>query len=891
MSISVRILAALLLSAPAFTCFADAAASPSAQSPTALQNLALSQYQYALIDPAYPVIDQMQQSRLEFERMLKQDKSGDALTGEKLARFGQWQAMLQADIQGQRKAGITLRNQFLAGTDPAEIRTRLASFRCADAVALREGSFAANLSAQQTVWIELQSDAKQTVQVNTIGSNVDTKIAVYDDRCPAANQSPDELRDDDLGLAARYELPPGRVNRKFLAVSANQAGDVQIRIALANGSIRGKVTTSIGTAFNGNVIAGHYENGYFSSNGFAYIQNDGTYSISVPPNSYYVVAQSYYSNNFIGQIYPAVSCFAPIGGNYCALNGATLLSVTDGVVLNNIDFSLMEGGSISGRITGQRPGETPSINVYFSDGANSGLQVDMDSVGRFRVAGLPATSVKVSAGAAGAQTQLFDGVDCPLSGCDLSLGAAISVALGVEHRNINFDLEKLPTISGTIIGSPNYSIAIAYDSSGARQTFQSDSTGKYTLSLHPGAYYLSFYSPGFVSQLYANKPCSAQPYQNTCSNFATGTPVILQAQQNVVIDVSLIQRGSISGQVLDDLGVPVVDASVRVCTSNPSNCSSNSGTSQVQTNLSGNYSISGLSAGGYYVVASSNLHLDKAFPNADCQITPGISCNPQFSGASLVSVEDNVQRTGISFSLERAGSISGALSGLPYYYSSSIEVAKLGYIAGIYSQLATLTNNTYKMLDLPPGEYRLIGGRQNDTVFAQIFANRNCAGTLASPCQISSGDPINLDRFSNVIGKDFNFAQRFGASGYVRNANAAPIPNAIVDYWVIQQPPLLPQRYYSTLTDSQGRFSIAVNYSGGDFYLSTDAPNYVSNQVYAGVQCPVGTSAYAGTCSFAGATVLSSPAEIPGQLDNIIFNLSTSGLSDAIFANGLESSN
>jgi len=99
----------------------------------------------------------------------------------------------------------------------------------------------------------------------------------------------------------------------------------------------------------------------------------------------------------------------------------------------------------------------------------------------------------------------------------------------------------------------------------------------------------------------------------------------------------------------------------------------------------------------------------------------------------------------------------------------------------------------------------------------------------------------------------------------------------------------LPQRNYSTLTDDTGHYSIAVNGDSGGFYLSTDAPNYFSNQIYSGVQCAVGTSAFAGTCSFAGATVLTAPAQLPRQLDNIIFNLPSSGLNESFLANGFES--
>jgi len=892
MSITVRILAALLLGTPAFSCLADAAipASTNAQTPTTLQKSALWQYQRALVDPAYPVVEQMQQSRTALERMVKLDQRSASSKSEKLARFEQWLSMLQADIQGQRKAGITRRNAFLAGTEPSEIHTRLASFACAEAVTLGEGSFSANLSAQQTVWIALQSDAKQTVQVNTIGSNVDTKIAVYDQRCPTANQDANELRDDDLGLAARYELEPARAVRKYLAISADQSGDIQIRVALANGTIRGKVTTPTSNAYNGNVTAGRYENGYFSYSGHGYTQNDGTYSISLSPNSYYVLAQSGNPGSVLPQVYPAQPCFGQFGGAYCTILAATQLTVPDGGLVDGINFNLTEGGSISGRITGQSSGSTPSVYVYFPDGSNNYLQANVDTVGRFRVIGLPNVTVKMSAGANGAQTQLFNGVNCPQSGCVLSLGTPIPVVQGVERGNINFNLENLPTISGTVSGGQTYSYVTAYTSSGNYYNTQANSTGKYSITLQPGSYYLSFQSTGYVPQLYANKPCFTQTYQNSCSNFADGTPVVLGLQQNVIIDATLVRQGSVSGQVLDDLGAPVVGASVRACSAiDTSVCSSNYGFAQAQTNQLGNYSISGLSAGDYYFIAVSDSHLDKAYPNVGCQITPGVSCNPEFSGASAVSVEDNVQRTGINFSLDRSSSISGAFSGSPYYYYAGVEAARAGYTAGIYSQLVTITNESYKMFDLPAGEYRLIAGRQAYVVFAQIFANRSCAGTLASPCQISTGDPITLNQFSNVSGKDFSFAQRFGASGYVRNSNGTAIPNAIVDYWQIQQAPLLPQRTYSTLSDNLGRFSIVANTYSGNFYLSTDAPSFVSNQIYAGIQCAIGTSAYAGTCSFASATVLTAPAQIPGQLDNIIFSLPLTGLNDGFFAHGFES--
>lgn len=886
MSVSVRLLAAMLFSATAFACFADVGT----QSSTAIQNSALRQYQRALVDPAYPVVEQMQQNRTDFERMVKKEQQNAAPTSEKLARFGQWLSMLQADIQGQRSARVAVRNQFLAGTDPRDIHTNLASFDCADAVMLGEGSFAANLSANQTVWVALQSDAKQTLQINTIGSNVDTKIASYGMHCPTANQAPEELRDDDLGLAARYELPPARGVRKFLAISADQAGDVQIRVSLANASIRGKVTTPFVNGNNSTVTAGRYENGYFSFIGNANTQSDGTYSISVPANSYYVFAYSNYFSQLLPQLYPAAPCFGQVGGSYCAISNATLMQLADSAVINGIDFNLSEGAIVSGRVTGQRPGDTPFVTAYFPENTNITVQANVDSAGRFRVSGLPAANVKIYAGAYGAQSQIYDGINCPQSGCNLNLGLSIPIMLGVDRTNINFNLKKLPTISGRILGPPNSSNAVAYDTNGTFFFANTDSFGNYTLTLQPGSYYLSFNSTGFSSKLYDNKPCLGPNQSGICTNYASGTVIILTEQQNLIINTTLGPLGSISGKVLDDLGVSIVGATVGVCSAADSiSCGPNYFSAQAQTNQTGDYSISGLQAGGYFVIAASRLHLDKAYPDVDCQFKPGVSCSPQFSGAVLIAVEDNVSSTGINFSLKRASSISGVLGERPFFYYAGVEAARTGFTTGIYSELVTLTNNSYKLIDLPAGEYRLIAGRQNSAIFPQIFAYRNCTGTLASPCQINSGDPVILDQFANVTGKDFNFARRSGASGYVRNINGAPISNAIVDYWAIQQAPLLPQRTYSTLTDSQGRFSLGSNSSSGNFYLSTDAPNDVSNRIYASVQCAVGTSAYAGTCSFAGATVLSAPAEIPGQLDNIIFNLPPSGLNQTFLADGFES--
>ena len=887
MSVSVRILAAVLFGATAFSCFADV----STESPTAIQNSALRQYQRALIDSTYPVVEQMQQNRTNFERMVEQERKNAAPTSEKLARFGQWLSMLQADIQGQRSAGVAVRNQFLTGTDPAEIHTLLETYECHDAAELGQGSFAANLSAQQTVWIALQSDAKHTLQINTAGSDADTKIAVYDQHCPTANQAPAEQRDDDLGLAARFELPPGHGQRKFLAISADQAGKIQIHITRANGSIRGKVTTPLVNGNSISVSAGRYENGYFSNSGYAYTDSNGTYSISLLANNYYVVAGQNNYSGLLPQLYPAAPCFGQIAGTYCLLLSATPLTVQDDVNLNGIDFNLNTGGVVSGRVSGQRVGQTPSIAIYFPENTyGQSYQANMDSVGRFRITGLPTVTIKMSASANGARSQLYDGINCASSGCDQTTGVPIPITVGTERNNINFNLEKLPTISGNISGGQSYAVVTAYSSNGYISSTQTDATGNYSLTLNPGSYFLSFGAQGFVSQLYADKPCLAQQYQSSCSNYATGTLVVLTAQASVTINASLIPQGSLSGRVVNDLGAPVSGALVRACAASGQNsCTSYYSFSQL-TNQTGDYAITGMPAGSYYLIASSDAHLDKAYPNVDCQITPGVICDPQFSGASLVAVEDNSERTGISFTLDRSSSISGLLGSLSYYYNMNIQAAKLGYTAGIYSQQVAITsNNTYKMFDLPAGEYRLIAGTQNYEVFPQIFANRNCAGTLVSPCQVNTGDPITLDRFTNLTGKDFNFSKRYGASGYVRSTGGAGIPNAIVDYWLIRQAPLLPERSFSTLTDNQGRFSIAANSYTGSFYLSTDAPSYASNQIYQGVQCAVGTSAYAGTCSFTGATALLAPAQIPGELDNIVFTLPTTGLNDAFFVHGFES--
>ncbi len=867
-----------------------------------VQSDALAGYEKALSAPPESKSPLLAEARkvLDIQLDSTSEASSSAL---KLKQLRSWLSLVENDLDGQRAANLPLkRNVFLVGANRSEIQANLETFSCEGTLTLLPGNYAARLAPGKRIWVAVNSDSSSTVQLSTAGSDVDTRLEVYSDHCPSPAQAPEQVQDDELGLSSRFELAPQRGGKRYIALVADQAGHAQINVALANGQISGQITLA-SNILNSTVdiSVGRLDGNYFQVIGYGNL-NGNSYSISVAPGNYYVSASpQYYNPTFLGQIYPNIPCAGRNNSEYCQYSLATLVAVADNQSISGINFSLTEGGVISGRIYGyvNKNQSSATVSAILPQPNNEAtFTSNIDSVGRYRIAGLPPGNFKSQSRIPGFRDQLYNGINCPINNyCDLSLGTAINLSLNESRGNIDFTPQRMPTVSGRVtLSTPNAvynNIYIHfYNDVGVINSTNTDSSGNYRATLNPGNYYVSFSENAHVPQLYQNKSCATNLGSGLCLNYNSGNVVSIAYGQNIEINAVLIAKGSVDGQIRDETGAIIEAATVIICpTYNPTACNNLYGSYSARTNAQGFYSILGVNSGAYYVLSTSVKHIDRAYPNIDCQIIPGQNCNVQLVGAQEIRIFDNQQTGGIDLVMPRAGAIKGKIvaPSQPYYFGS-VETYKSGYVAGSYTNAVNYgIDGNYQIDDLVPGEYRIISGRQNAYNFPQIYSNRTCADSALFPCNVLNGDPIIVGQAGILTNRDFNLESRFTISGAITNTSGLSNSGVVLDLWESRIAPQLPVRLASIATNDSGRYAMSTPFFGPyNFFVATDAGPMFVNQIYAGVICAPNTSAYLGNCGFLGATSLAVPAVAPGQLSNVNFSLSVSSAFDDLFSSGFE---
>ena len=305
--------------------------------------------------------------------------------------------------------------------------------------------------------------------------------------------------------------------------AGNTTGAVDFPLA-SSGSISGTVTNAVGgAAINGASVQ------VFSSTG-AGIGNtttnaSGVYTLSgLAPGSYYVRTNQ--GGSFINEIYNDIPC------QQCNVtaSGAALVAVVSGTTTSNIDFALATGGRISGFVTNASGGaaiQSVAVQLFNSQSVSMG-QVNTQANGSYITAGLPAGTYYVRTNnTLGFINELYNDIPCPITVCQASDGAPITVNVGVTTSAINFALTATGgKISGTVTnagGAPLQNVTVqTYNTLGRfLGGVQTDASGNYsTQSLPDGTYYLrAANSLGYIDQVYDGESCLAQ-----CQPL-TGTPV------------------------------------------------------------------------------------------------------------------------------------------------------------------------------------------------------------------------------------------------------------------------------------------------------------------------------------------------------------------------------
>ena len=254
--------------------------------------------------------------------------------------------------------------------------------------------------------------------------------------------------------------------------------------AASTGTISGTVTNSTGTAI------AHATVSYSGGSATATTNVAGTYTLTVPPGMYSVIA--------------AAAGFLAASQQNVSVSPSTTTTV---------DFALTQAGTISGTVANTSGTAISNATVSYSGGSATATT---NSSGTYTLSVAPGT-YSVTASASGYQTATQQNV---------------SVAVGAT-TTVSFNLaQSIGTVSGTVASASGTAIANAIVSySGGSATATTNSSGTYTLSVAPGTYSVTASATGYQS--------SSQ--QNVSVSLGATTTVNLTLSQVIGTGVATIQ--------------------------------------------------------------------------------------------------------------------------------------------------------------------------------------------------------------------------------------------------------------------------------------------------------------------------------------------------------------
>ena len=820
--------------------------------------------------------------------------AGAALT-EKRAALQRMRRQLEAKVH----AGMAVGSAQPSATNPAaparrDIETVVAKHgdTCANALGLSttlpvELVLAAPGHGRSDAWLRFDATAASRVRFITDSSGADPAIAVFSS-C-AAGAEAFASNDDAFGLDAALTAATAPGQALFVHLSNSGAGGrVTLQVVNASATVSGTVLDAITNAPLSSVYIYVYANSYSGYVG-GYTDQQGNYTISVSPGSYYVIAQGY---SYVEQIYPAIAClpsyYSPIAG--CPVAQAQALTLAAGGMAT-INFALNHGHSISGQLrdTANAPISVPA-QPFVTLSNQNGMDIaigNIDGFGRYSIGMLPPGSYRLRAGASGYGLQMFDHKTCAgqlQQTCDLSLATAINVA-DQDLRDFNFDLPLLASIVGTVTPAPSAGLyplypTVTISTASGNLVVQTsiDAAGNYRAGpLDPGTYYVSSAVSGYFSQLFSAVDCG----ENCIYSIPSGTAVTITGNgQSPRADFHLTPLPVLKGHIQDaDTGLPLSNVTVDFSKTPPAQFQS---VATTVTDNEGNFKVS-VGAGHYYVWARSNDHIDQIFPNIPCEagnnnyygyppITP---CD--VSGAAVLAVLPGVTQPALNFALVASSSFSGSVllragpgSDLPaplpvhVYNGAGVELASANVD----------TQGNYIVADLPAATYYAAAQNNYASYYVpQLWQLMDCH----SNCVPTTGTPIPLARATTLTGINFQITQTDAVFGRVTDTHGNPVAGVLIDAFGSDG------TYINTGTsDSQGYYRVET-LAYGAFFVATEAGAKYTDQVYPAIACPAGP-AFFGLCSLTGATPINlGVANAQPQIANFVLQAT-----DKIFHNGFE---
>ena len=517
------------------------------------------------------------------------------------------------------------------------------------------------------------------------------------------------------------------------------------------GALSGRVTDSAGHGIPGASVFVYNPDDPSQVGHGTLTRADGSYTVTgLPAGSYQVC--------FSGQGAGGASTTGYLDECYDdqpPYSSSTRVPVTLGHTSAGIDAVLATGGAITGRVTDPSGAAVPDVSTWVS-GAGYG-QGYSDSTGRYTITGL----------GTGSYTLCFDGSyavsDAAPYGytnsCAGDRGLTVDVVAG-QTTTENGTVEKGGAVGGTVTGDNGPVAGVwvdVYDSSG----HQLNSTG----TNDDGSYRFTGLAPGQVTVCF-DPTFTAGDYQRTCYGAdGSGSPITVTAGQLSTADVQLAHGASITGTITDVSGAAIsgVLVSAYSWTSYESYFS--------QTDESGSYTLSGLSADDYRVCFDPSYAQGPAAGGYAAQCydnQPSMdTADPVTVGSAGSVTVDAVLRSGAAITGRLTGSDGAALGGA-YVYAYDPESGQYATASSDYA------DGSYRLPGLAPGDYSVCFDAAN-------VHQPAVTGYLNECYDNDNGALVHVAAGTVTTGVDAELAVGAGISGRVTDSAGRGLTSTFVE--------------------------------------------------------------------------------------------------------------
>lgn len=475
----------------------------------------------------------------------------------------------------------------------------------------------------------------------------------------------------------------------------------------------------------------------------------------------------------------------------------------------DIDFTLSPGGTIAGFVgtdgdsSALAGAHVLSVLAVEPHNFRKWRHAVTDENGHYEVATLAPGSYVVSADAPGYKPEFFDDAQ--------EFGEADPVTIDdIETEDgIDFYLAMGSAIAGNVSDANGEPIARAVvrllllSSNYPRyiREVRTDDNGDYIAEARPGKYFVFAAAEKYLGEFFKD-----------AREFAEADTVeVVENTHTTGIDFELSALSTISGKVVDAITNDPLRAVVFAFPEPGTNVDPTRAPIHsrfplaAKTDSLGNYAIENVKPGKYFVRAEADDYLPEFWKEAD-----------SLADADAVEITESTSASGIDFTLEKGGAISGTV----------FDEADTTGIQGAVVKVWSATGNAIRRAVTDAhGNYRVSGLRTGDYyVFAKA---EGYEGEFFDGATDRSGAQlVHVDAGNETSGIDFylnKFQSRFGSISGVVGADVDGTP--LSDAFVLAVP-LNPGQAFFDLTDRFGFYRLNGLFPGNYIVLAW-APGYV----------------------------------------------------------------